>query len=300
MDARHCRLRPSRKSLQNHGALRFTSSTNPPKSLRGGESTACPLADHVDVLGLQTGRDRHRGTLCAENAAVSSSPFHTQQQPRQPEPPPAKSRSTYPGSPPPGPATAPSCSSSRALPAALNPSASTPQQGTARAATPRLSPAARVSPDPPRGPSGWWGAPSLNQLTPEPAGGEGTCWDLRGKDHPPTLQGHTSPCAAAPARCVSPACCGQRRHRGHPASSSSPVPVQDKEVVWRPRAALAPALGVRLCHPGTGTRTQPRPCCPPPRPLAPRSTAAPTCEGTFFGGSIRIEGSHSPGGKTVT
>ena len=25
-----------------------------------------------------------------------------------------------------------------------------------------------------------------------------------------------------------------------------------------------------------------------------------TCEGTFFGGSIRIEGSHSPGGRTVT
>lgn len=37
-----------------------------------------------------------------------------------------------------------------------------------------------------------------------------------------------------------------------------------------------------------------------PGPLAPPSSAAPTCEGTFFGGSIRIDGSHSPGGKTVT
>ena len=37
-DARHCRLRPSRKSLQNHGALRFTSRIKPPKSLEEGKT----------------------------------------------------------------------------------------------------------------------------------------------------------------------------------------------------------------------------------------------------------------------
>lgn len=30
------------------------------------------------------------------------------------------------------------------------------------------------------------------------------------------------------------------------------------------------------------------------------TTLSQTCEGTFFGGSMRMEGSHSPGGRTVT
>lgn len=111
---------------------------------------------------------------------------------------------------------------------------------------------------------------------------------------PQTRRAPTSQSAPVQGRCVSPACCGRNSHPALPASSSFPVNTEfsSKQEFFRciiNHQLVLLLAWVWLCQARNSKFT---------RIWA--VAAAPTWEGTFLGGSMRMEGSHSPGGSTVT
>lgn len=150
-------------------------------------------------------------------------------------------------------------------------------------------------------PSPRWqrGALSLNQVTPEASGRCLLRFWGQNRRRPQTRRALTSQSAPVQDRCVSPVCCGKNSHPELPASSSFPVSTEfsSKLAFFRyfTNHQLVVLLAwVWLCQTGNSkfSRIQ--------GVVLPVPLEAPTWEGTFLGGSIRMDGSHSPGGNTVT